>query len=205
MDTCLLFVSGSGEILQRWLDAFPNAQAARPDAVKASATRPDLLWLRLSADADVPGRFGEIRRLWGESPVIVLADVPSDDQAIACFSQGARGYCNCHAQPALLRNVADVVNQGGLWVGESLLARLLRATSHALPASQPDATWTQSLTERECQVASAVADGAANKEIARQLGITERTVKAHTGAIFQKLGVRDRLQLSLLIHRNTKN
>ena len=92
-----------------------------------------------------------------------------------------------------------------IWVGESLLARLLRATSHALPASQPDATWTQSLTERECQVASAVADGAANKEIARQLGITERTVKAHTGAIFQKLGVRDRLQLSLLIHRNTKN
>ena len=205
MDTRNLFVSKSGEILQRWLEAFPNAKAARLDAVAASASHPDLLWLRLSADADIPGRFSEVRRRWGESPVIVLAEVPSDDQAIACFSQGARGYCNCHAQPALLRNVAEVVSQGGLWVGESLLARLLRATAHALPVSQPDATWTQSLTERECQVARAIADGAANKEVARQLGITERTVKAHSGAIFQKLGVRDRLQLSLLIHRNPKH
>jgi two-component system nitrate/nitrite response regulator NarL len=55
------------------------------------------------------------------------------------------------------------------------------------------------LTQRELEVARTVVSGASNKEIARQLGITERTVKSHVGAIFEKLQVRDRLQLAMLI------
>ena len=55
------------------------------------------------------------------------------------------------------------------------------------------------LTKRELEVARLVANGSSNKEIARQLGITERTVKAHVGAVFQKLNVRDRLQLALIV------
>lgn len=56
------------------------------------------------------------------------------------------------------------------------------------------------LTRREQEVASAVANGSSNKEIARQLGITERTVKAHTGSVFQKLNARDRLHLALMVN-----
>ena len=52
-----------------------------------------------------------------------------------------------------------------------------------------------SLTERERAVAEAVAAGLSNKEVARRLDITERTVKAHLSAAFRKLGVRDRMQL----------
>jgi DNA-binding NarL/FixJ family response regulator len=66
--------------------------------------------------------------------------------------------------------------------------------------AEAPADWSAGLTEREREVARAVASGASNKEIARRLGITERSVKAHTGAIFEKLGVRDRLQLSLVVH-----
>lgn len=61
-------------------------------------------------------------------------------------------------------------------------------------------TWSALLSERELQAAKLVAGGASNKEIADQLAITERTVKAHLSAIFEKLGVRDRLQLSLRIN-----
>jgi len=53
------------------------------------------------------------------------------------------------------------------------------------------------LTPRERDVAIEVAHGATNKEVAQRLNITERTVKAHLGAVFEKLGVRDRLQLVL--------
>jgi DNA-binding NarL/FixJ family response regulator len=98
--------------------------------------------------------------------------------------------------------VAEVALQGGLWIGESLMRRLLQGTAHIAmprPKSAP-ADWAALLTERERQVALAVAAGASNKEIARQLAITERTVKAHTSAIFGKLNVRDRLQLSLIVH-----
>jgi DNA-binding NarL/FixJ family response regulator len=48
-------------------------------------------------------------------------------------------------------------------------------------------------------VARAIAEGGSNKEIARRLGITERTVKLHVGAVLEKLGVRDRLQVALIV------
>ena len=56
------------------------------------------------------------------------------------------------------------------------------------------------LTPREREIVSALARGETNKEIARQLEITERTVKAHVSAMLEKLGARDRLQLSLIVN-----
>ena len=55
------------------------------------------------------------------------------------------------------------------------------------------------LTKRETQVAQAVADGCSNREIAERLNISERTVKARLTSVFQKLDVRDRVQLALLM------
>lgn len=86
---------------------------------------------------------------------------------------------------------------------ESLMQRLLTATARVQfvePERAPLPAWVTLLTVREQEVAMAVAKGASNKEIARQLDITERTVKAHVGAILDKLKVRDRLQLSLCIN-----
>jgi DNA-binding NarL/FixJ family response regulator len=138
-------------------------------------------------------------------PCVVLSDTPSDDEAIAAFSAGARGYCNTHAVAQVLIQIAAVVLQGGLWIGESLMQRLVSATSRvqtqAGGAAVPGgASWSEDLTGREKEVATTLAAGASNKEIARALGITERTVKAHVGAILEKLHVRDRLQLSLVVN-----
>jgi DNA-binding NarL/FixJ family response regulator len=143
-----------------------------------------------------------IRKRLGDVPIVVLSDQPTDEEALSCFAAGARGYCNTHATAELLRRVADVVLQGGLWIGESLMQRLLQGTAR-IPMPAPvgaPSDWAALLTEREREVALAVAEGASNKEVARRLSITERTVKAHAGAIFEKLGVRDRLQLSLVVH-----
>lgn len=165
-----------------------------------------LVWVRLPPDASVERTLREVSRLLGDLPMVALSDQPNDDEALVCFSV-ARGYCNTHAVPEMLRRVADVVLNGGLWIGESLMQRLLEGTAR-IPSPAPwDAPpdWAVLLTERERQVAVAVAEGGSNKEIARQLGITERTVKAHAGAIFEKLDVRDRLQLSLLVHGHRAN
>jgi DNA-binding NarL/FixJ family response regulator len=84
-----------------------------------------------------------------------------------------------------------------------LLQKLVGVTSHRLgqlpPAGEID-DWSALLSEREAQVARLVAAGFSNREIADRLAITERTVKAHLTAIFEKLGLRDRLQLSLRIN-----
>jgi two-component system, NarL family, nitrate/nitrite response regulator NarL len=197
------FVSETGELLPRWREAFPAASAARLGQSAATEGRVQLAWVRLPAGA-VPARTLEQARLTlADVPVIVLSDEPNDEEALACFAAGGKGYCNSHAQSELLQRVAQVVSQGGLWIGESLMQRLLQGTARIpLPPSPgPASDWAELLTERERQVATAVAGGESNKEIARRLGITERTVKAHTGAIFGKLNVRDRLQLSLLVHR----
>ena len=131
--------------------------------------------------------------------------MPDNDDALKLFSAGARGYCNAHATAANLRQIANVVLAGGMWIGEALMQRLLIATTGALAKVIVDAAPSanpalQTLTAREQEVAKAVASGSNNKEIARALGITERTIKAHASAIFQKLGARDRLHLALIVN-----
>mgnify|MGYP003587291371 CR=1 FL=1 len=80
----------------------------------------------------------------------------------------------------------------GLLAGTGRLRPLpQRETSNASPAA---------LTFRVLQVARLIAQGASNKETARQLDITERTVKAHVAALLEKCSARDRLQLSLIFN-----
>lgn len=170
-----------------------------------------LVWLRLNEALPAPDQLTALRQLVGATPVIVLANYPDDDEALALFSAGIRGYCNAHATAANLRQVAKVVQAGGLWIGEALMQRLLASTQVAMSrmpieglpgddAARGIADRLSALTEREREVARAVANGSSNKEIARQLDITERTIKAHTGSIFQKLKVRDRLHLALIVN-----
>ena len=137
------------------------------------------------------------------APIVALSDVLTDNQGLDALSAGASGYCNAHAAPDVLRQVAATALSGGLWVGQWLLEKLLaRLALAAAEKFTPPATsaWARGLTEREIEVARAVAKGASNKEIANGLDITERTVKAHLGSVFEKLKLRDRLQLTLLVN-----
>ena len=196
------FVSETGEVLPRWREAFPAAIGLRFGDNAKPKCAPTLLWVRLPPDQAVAPLLADLRRRLGNLPCILLSDIPDDNQALAGFSAAARGYCNTHAAPAFLQQVADVVGQGGLWIGETLMNRLVDAT--ALVAidkpADPAESWASLLTPREQEVARAVAEGASNKEIARGLGITERTVKLHVGAVLEKLAVRDRLQIALIVN-----
>jgi len=160
----------------------------------------EFVWLRLRAGLPVAEQVQRVRNFAGDAAIVVLSDTPSDDEGMAAFSASARGYCNSHASAEVLRQVATVVGQGGLWIGESLMARLLVGVNRLPPrAVSPSQVLQEKLTEREREVALAVSRGASNKEVARQLGITERTVKAHVSIIFTKLAVQDRLHLALRI------
>ena len=92
-----------------------------------------------------------------------------------------------------------MVGSGGVWAGQALVQRLLAAVNRIpVAASTKDALAT--LSGREREVAALAAKGAANKVIARELNITERTVKAHLSSAFDKLHVEDRVQLALLVN-----
>jgi len=189
---------------QRWREAFPDGQVhTTPElATQAVTGWSGLLWLT-SSDPQWLDHLQQIRLKAPGLAVIVLSDAPESQQGLVALNAGARGYTHAYAVPGLLQEVAQVVQLGGLWVGPDLLQRLVGATASAvvkLPASatgaNPPNAWAL-LSEREAQTARLVSAGQSNKEVAKALFISERTVKAHLGAVFEKLGVRDRLQLVL--------
>lgn len=189
-----LFVTSSRVPPQRWRQAFPGADILPilPSEVPVGT----LAWLHNMTPAQLPG---------GRRPpgvlFVVLHDEPSDEAGLAALSQGAVGYCNAHATPELLHTVESVVRSHGLWVGESLLNRLLGGISSRLGDGQPKGREKLAgLSPREQEVALSVARGESNKEIARELQLAERTIKLHLTGIFEKLQVRDRLQLALLVN-----
>lgn len=197
-----LFWSPTGEMLPRWREAFANGTCLSLDDTFSEQGSPVIAWVRLLAGKPVDEQVTTARKLLGPIPVVVLSDTPNDQEALAAFAAAARGYCNSHATSETLLQVANVVLQGGLWIGESLMQRLIQVTRNvSVPLGQKPSEWENKLTDREREVARVVASGASNKEIARQLGITERTVKAHITTILEKLGIRDRLQLALIVHK----
>jgi len=101
---------------------------------------------------------------------------------------------------AVLRAVQSTVIAGGLWVPPGVMGRMIRTLRRSIPSdvSHPPAGF-ETLTLREREVALALTTGASNKDIALQLGMTERTVKMHLGSIFKKLQVRDRVHLVLYL------
>ena len=190
-------------MLPRWSEAFQRGRAGKLQATRTpKPDHIDVIWLRLEHGLSVAVQIEKLAPQFKLIPCVVLSDQPSDEEALAAFAAGARGYCNTHAAAQLLAQIAAVVLQGGLWIGESLMKRLVSATGRlqSVAPTVEGETWSKNLTDREKQVARTLANGASNKEIARALGITERTVKAHVGAIFEKLQVRDRLQLSLRVN-----
>jgi DNA-binding NarL/FixJ family response regulator len=199
-----IFLSYRSEALSRWRDAFPTAEIRvnfEPGMLFAvSPHEKAVIWLHPPAEAaDLAEQIRQVKALAPACPVVILSNLPSEAEGLTVFSAGAAGYCNALAVPELLRQVATVVEQGGLWIGQDLIKRLFGAMS-ARSAATVGVNALAALSPREAQVARAVARGATNKEMAHAMGITERTIKAHLSTIFDKLGVRDRLQLSLVVN-----
>ena len=208
------FLAGPGTPLpDRLREAFAGITQLNADALLARlpglAAAQNLLWLS-SSDAQWLLSLRQILQAKPDARVVLLSAAPEPMEGLRALNEGARGYTHAYGVPALLQEVALVIEHGGLWVGPDLLQRLVGSTNAALaaqhavgkaqsPASTPSAgpsVWTL-LSAREAQVARAVSAGRSNKEVAAKMFISERTVKAHLGAIFEKLGVRDRLQLVL--------
>lgn len=134
--------------------------------------------------------------------VLVLTARPSDDLGRRCLSRGACGYAHAYSPAVELDKILQSVADGNIWMGRSLLQRLLQDVDSRLPngADAVAAEWAVGLTAREQEVARQAAVGKSNQEIAEHLSISERTVRAHLSAVFEKLQISDRLMLALKVH-----
>jgi DNA-binding NarL/FixJ family response regulator len=123
-------------------------------------------------------------------PVLVLTTFDEDEVLSAALRAGASGFLLKDAPGAELLKAVKTVAEGGAYLDLAVTHRVLAAfSSHTTLALRPP---DPSLTPRELQVLTLVGRGQANSEIARQLYISEVTVKAHLGHVLTKLGLRDR-------------
>jgi DNA-binding NarL/FixJ family response regulator len=180
----------------------PARGSTMGDATRWRAAQRRLVML----DAGLPGlpRIGtpEWHSMIAELDVIVASLKPNDDEGRRMLAGGAKGYVHAYMGKEALGTALSVVAEGGVWLGASLLTRLLQQLERAAAGATSADTkaWQLRLTTREKEVAERAARGMGNQAIADELGITERTVRAHISAVFEKLGVPDRLMLALVVH-----
>jgi len=126
--------------------------------------------------------------------VVVLTSFSDNARIVAALDAGAVGYLLKDADPEDLIEGIRAVSRGGSPLHPKVARQLLTARQ-AAPA-------TVDLTPREREVLDLVREGLANKQVARRLGISERTVKAHLTSVFQRIGVTDRTQAALWAERH---
>lgn len=195
MNRHVFIASRASAMEARWRAAFPELQIADAVATVPDLSGADSVWIV----TDLPDWKAQIEQAAATGATVVgLSLNPEQEEGLQVLEAGARGYLHALATADVLTQVVTAVRSGGLWVGPELLRLVVRTVSARLSDGRPpNASMLDVLTPRERQVAMAVVTGASNKEVARSLDITERTVKAHLGVVFEKLGVRDRLQLAL--------
>jgi DNA-binding NarL/FixJ family response regulator len=167
------------------------------DAVKAAREhRPDVVLLDLELpDGSGAEAMPQMLEAAPASRVVVFTAYSSDENILGSLRAGAKGYLLKGASTIEIVTAIRTVHAGGSHLEAGAAARVL-ASLHDAPDDSP------TLTAREEGVLHLLADGLPNKQIARALGITERTVKFHVASIFRKLDADSRTQaVSIALRR----
>ena len=186
-------VSGAAD-----MEVVGTAADGRAALERVRETAPDVVLM----DLQMPGVDGvtATRTILAETPgtqVLVLTSFSDGERIVAALDAGAVGYLLKDADPDDVLDGIRAVSRGESPI-HPRAARELLGTRTAAARPGPSVQ----LTPREIEVLTLVRQGLANKQIARRLGITERTVKAHLTSTFSRIGVRDRTQAALWAERN---
>jgi len=174
------------------LEVIPSEAANGEEALcMARQLKPDVVLM----DLVMPGMDGiiateMIRRELPRTEVVILTSVLDDSLAVGAIRAGAIGYLLKDTEADELRRAIKAAAAGQVYLAPQIAVRLMREIRNPeRPAI---------LTERETAVLQLLAQGASNKEIARDLSLGEKTVKTHVSNILSKLGVQSRTQAALL-------
>jgi DNA-binding NarL/FixJ family response regulator len=129
---------------------------------------------------------------------VVLLEESNCDSVVNAFRSGARGlFCFSHSNFQLLCKCIQCVHRGQVWASNQQVECLIEAVTQVPSLRVVNSRGVNLLTPREEQVVALVADGLSNRDIARELGLSEHTIKKYLFRIFDKLGVSTRVELVL--------
>ena len=138
--------------------------------------------------------LGTVRGVRPNIRLIVIGPEDNDELVMEAIVAGARGFLGRSSGPTAVRKAIEAVTEGSIWAPRYLLSRVI---DQLLQAPQPaPARPKPQLTPREEQVLKLILNAQSTREIARQLGIEQRTVKAYVAKLMHKAGVDNRVKLS---------
>jgi len=170
----------------------------RTEAIALAAReQPDVILIELEVDGEDALRFvPDIREAASKARVLILTGLKKQEGHQRAVQVGAVGVVFKNQEPEVLIKAVRKVHAGEVWLDRTTMGSLFNEmTRKKLDGRDLDETRRESLTDRELQVISLIAEGLKNKQIAQRLFISETTVTHHLSSIFSKLDVSDRLEL----------
>ena len=164
-------------------DAIHKALALKPDVILMDLVMPKL---------DGVQAIKELREVLPEAKVLVLTSFAEDRRIVAAIEAGALGYLLKDSSPEDLVRAIREVHRGESSLHPKVAQQLIKKLQR--PAEEPE---REELTARERKVLALIARGLSNREIARELSISEPTVRTHVSNILRKLGLKSRTQAAL--------
>ena len=178
------------------IEVVGEAANGREAVARAEELAPDVVLMDLQMpEMDGVTATKAIAAEAGAAQVLVLTSFSDAERIVDALDAGAVGYMLKDAEPDDLIDAVRSVARGDSPLHPRVARQLLTARSARRPVDQE-------LTSREREVLMLVRDGLANKQIARRLGISERTVKAHLTSVFATIGVADRTAAALWAERH---
>lgn len=194
-----LIRQGLKQILELENDITVVAQAANGnEAVKlARDLKPDVVLMDINMpEANGLQAIKEIKQEKMASKIIVLTIHEDREYLFKTLQMGAEGYVLKDAEPAVLIEAIRNVHNGQSYIQPNMTRELVREFNR-VTLHEKEKSEENNLTTREIEVLGLIAEGMINKEIAKQLYISEKTVKNHVSNIFKKLNVSDRTQAAI--------
>jgi DNA-binding NarL/FixJ family response regulator len=177
------------------LEAIAAAQSERPDVILMDVRMPNMNGIEATRRLVDKDDVDPIR-------VLILTTFDLDEYVYDALRAGASGFLLKDAPPEDLVQAVRVVARGEGLIAPSITKRLIEEIAQRPPQHTAPPEALRSLTQRELEVLQLVARGLSNQEIAKELFVSETTVKTHVGRVLMKLGVRDRVQAVVLAYES---
>lgn len=192
----LYIISDDISVRDRWINAFSEFNPIDSATLPLTIDSPSILMVldRVIADADE----AMLNKLF-KNRVMVLSMIPNFTNAQRFLQLGAMGYGNAMMHVSHLHSAYQALEEGKIWLYPDFISLMITQIRDTAIAEKSSVVLNE-LSKREQEVALMLGNGSTHQQIADALDITVRTVKAHASSIYQKLDVKDRLALSLLLH-----
>lgn len=133
--------------------------------------------------------------------IAALTLIPKFEEAVFLMQSGVRGYGNRKMLKENLQQMIKTVVTGQLWMPPDILVRLIGELGSG-PKKTSSSSFIKDLSKREQEVAKFVEQGLTNQKIADKMYVSLRTVKAHLSSIYDKTGIKNRLELAVKLKEN---